>query len=663
MFFMMIQPTHRKSINYNYMKIRNFIYFALAAALLSSCSKASDLGGSSTDPTPPTPVPTVPTPSEGWLDNYSGVMLQGFSWDSYEDTKWTNLTSQADELSKYFSLIWVPQSGNCKTDHKNMGYMPVYYFDQNSSFGTEAELRAMIKTFKDKGTGIVADVVVNHRNVEGNNGSWVDFPAEKYNNVTYQMHATDITRNDDNGKTAAQGYKLSDKDDEGTDWDGCRDLDHNSENVRNVIKAYVKYLKDDLGYTGFRYDMVKGFHGSHIAEYNDAVGIQYSVGEYWDNNDAIKNWINTTYKKSAAFDFRFRYNVSEAAQSGDWRKLNSQDNLIHDANYRRYAVTFIENHDMQDRGNAEGYKKDPITNDIAAANAYLLAMPGTPCVFLPHWKAYKNEIKAMIDARKIAGITNTSSYEVITSEANLFRAKIKGMYGNLIVCVGSKAGATSAENGYTNILSGNHYAYLLETKGAYSDKTILLSKVDGSYYNRVDVTVTATATANGGKLVYTLDGKQPTVNATAVPANGVITIDKSATLTVALVQNGAITSVVSHKYTINTFVAYTAKIYFKKPADWNNVYIWAWDANNSKLLGVEWPGKPMNVMTIRGETWYSYDFPVSVGGYTFNVIFNQGPGSSVQTVDITGLSKDTYYELGTKAGDGKYNVSDVTSKH
>lgn len=53
MFFMMIQPTHRKSINYNYMKIRNFIYFALAAALLSSCSKASDLGGSSTDPTPP----------------------------------------------------------------------------------------------------------------------------------------------------------------------------------------------------------------------------------------------------------------------------------------------------------------------------------------------------------------------------------------------------------------------------------------------------------------------------------------------------------------------------------------------------------------------------------------------------------------------------------
>ncbi len=34
----------------------------------------------------------------GWPANYEGVMLQGFYWDSYADTKWTNLESQADEL-------------------------------------------------------------------------------------------------------------------------------------------------------------------------------------------------------------------------------------------------------------------------------------------------------------------------------------------------------------------------------------------------------------------------------------------------------------------------------------------------------------------------------------------------------------------------------------
>lgn len=89
----------------------------------------------------------------------------------------------------------------------------------------------------------------------------------------------------------------------------------------------------------------------HVADYNDATGVEYSVGEYWDGNDKIESWINRTNKKSAAFDFQFRYNVRDAVNGAangkvttysDWSKLNSNDNLMHDANYRRYAVTFVE---------------------------------------------------------------------------------------------------------------------------------------------------------------------------------------------------------------------------------------------------------------------------------------------------------------------------------
>ena len=46
----------------------------------------------------------------GWPAQYEGVMLQGFYWDSYTDTKWTNIESQADELAQSFKLIWVPNS-------------------------------------------------------------------------------------------------------------------------------------------------------------------------------------------------------------------------------------------------------------------------------------------------------------------------------------------------------------------------------------------------------------------------------------------------------------------------------------------------------------------------------------------------------------------------
>ncbi len=44
--------------------------------------------------------------SQGWPANYDGVMLQGFYWDSQKETNWKVLTNQADELSKYFDLIW-----------------------------------------------------------------------------------------------------------------------------------------------------------------------------------------------------------------------------------------------------------------------------------------------------------------------------------------------------------------------------------------------------------------------------------------------------------------------------------------------------------------------------------------------------------------------------
>ena len=230
--------------------------------------------------------------AQGWPANYSGVMLQGFSWDSYDYSQWTVLEKQADDMKGFIDLVWLPQSGKCIETTQVMGYKPYYYFNQNSSFGTEAELRSLIAKFKANGIGAIADVVVNHRNTNG----WFTFPAETYNGVTYKMQPTDICKNDDGGATAKQatkeGVSLSNNYDEGTDFGACRDIDHKSENVQKIIKAYLKFLKEDIGYTGFRYDMVKGFSGSHVADYNDATGVKFSVGEYWDGNPSIINWIN-----------------------------------------------------------------------------------------------------------------------------------------------------------------------------------------------------------------------------------------------------------------------------------------------------------------------------------------------------------------------------------
>ena len=541
------------------MIIMKKIYFTLLAAMaltLGACSSSNDPDLPDPGPTPaPTPSPEPepePEPnlnSQGWASDYSGVMLQGFSWDSYNESQWKVLEKQADELKNYIDLVWLPQSGKCLETTQVMGYMPYYYFNQNSSFGSEAELRSLITKFKAAGIGAIADVVINHRNTEG----WYTFPAETYKGVTYQMQSTDICKNDDGGTTATQaatdGVSLSQNNDEGTDFGGCRDIDHKSENVQKVIKAYLKYLKDDLGYTGFRYDMVKGFDGSHVADYNDATGVEYSVGEYWDGNDKIESWINRTNKKSAAFDFQFRYNVRDAVNgaangkvttSSDWSKLNSNDNLMHDANYRRYAVTFVENHDTQYRSETE--QNDPLRKDTIAANAYMLAMPGTPCIFQPHWRDYKPELKEMIAARKYAGITNMSNYANKQSKKTLYVNEVTGTKHKLLVAVGNDADKYAGETDYTKILSGYHYAYFLSNDA----ETSWTSMPSGSYEEGFKTTLTAVSQTEGAKLVYTLDGSNPTSKSTTVESGKEISINGTCTLKVGLLVNGEARNIATH---------------------------------------------------------------------------------------------------------------------
>lgn len=605
--------------------------------------------------------------AQGWPANYSGVMLQGFSWDSYDYSQWTVLEKQADDMKGFIDLVWLPQSGKCIETTKVMGYMPYYYFNQNSSFGTEAELRSLIAKFKANGIGAIADVVVNHRNTDG----WYAFPAETYKGVTYQMLSTDICKNDDRGSTATQakkdGVSLSNNYDEGTDFGGCRDIDHKSENVQKIIKAYLKFLKEDIGYTGFRYDMVKGFDGSHVADYNDATGVEYSVGEYWDGNDKIESWINRTNKKSAAFDFQFRYNVRDAVNgaangkvttSSDWSKLNSNDNLMHDANYRRYAVTFVENHDTQKRSESE--QNDPLRKDTIAANAYMLAMPGTPCVFQPHWRAYKQEIKSMIEARKLAGITNMSNYTNKMAQTACFANETTGDKAKLIVVVGNNTKAYTPGADYTQILEGYHYRYYLSKTA----ETAWCNIPSGEYEAGFKAKLTAVSQNSNAKLVYTTDGTDPTAKSKQVATGNTINIDETCTLKVGLLSNGTVTGIRTYNYTVKTFEPYTITIYANadQVTNWGSaMYFYAWNSSETFTLG--WPGTAVTATkTLNGKKWYYMDFKIKSKDAIVNIIFNQGNGTGKkQTVDLNAGNSTKYYEITTTQSNGKYTCKDVTA--
>jgi len=546
-----------------------------------------------TDTTEVNPTPTPVATVEGWPASYGGVMLQGFYWDSFGDSQWTRLEAQAEELAPYFSLVWIPQSGNC--GGTSMGYDDLYWFeDYKSSFGDEQQLRSLIKTFKNVGIGTIADVVINHRK---NVSNWVDFPKETYNGVTYEMVSTDICADDDGGETkkwaSEHDYSLSANYDTGEGWSGMRDLDHKSENVQTIVKAYLDFLLKDLGYTGFRYDMVKGYSGQYTKLYNESAEPKFSVGECWDGTSTIRNWIDATEKTSAAFDFQFRYTVRNAVNSGNWSRLAQQNdgnwplvsNNYANGAYRQWAVTFVENHDTEYRSSSS--PQDPIKKDTLAANAYLLAMPGTPCIFLKHWKAYKHEIARMIQARQVAGIQNTSATAMLRSNNKYYAITTTGEKGKLVVWLGDQTEAASTISGYTRVLSGQNFSYWLE------------------------------------------DALVSSWNAMPEPTFKEDTVEK-------------------HDITIHL-----------KDPEWQQVYFYAWDGN--QYINDEWPGvKVTATKEINGTKYYYRTFNVSAeAGYSMNVIFDQG-SSDAQTVDITGITSDRYYEIATSTN--KFEVKDITSE-
>ena len=606
--------------------------------------------------------------AQGWPSGYSGVMLQGFYWDSFNDSKWTVLEAQADEFAEFFSLVWIPQSGNC--NGTSMGYDDLYWFtNYNSSFGNKSQLQSMINTFRNKGIGTIADVVINHRK---NVSNWVDFPAETYNGVTYQLKSTDICRDDDGGDAltwaTSHGYSLSSNNDTGEDWSGLRDLDHTSTNVQNNVKAYVRMLLNDLGYAGFRYDMTKGYAAQYTGMYNAYANPTYSVGEYWDDNvSAVKAWVDGTkvngVVQSAAFDFPFRYGVRDAVNNTKWTNLSGKG-MNMDASYRRYAVTFVENHDTQYR---DSYNpQDPLNQYVEAANAYMLAMPGTPCVFLKHWIQYKESIKQMIYARQLAGVTNTSAtaQQASNSSSNYYVRTTAGTRGTLLAAMGSTT--YSIPSTYIVVASGTNYRLALSK----STETAWASVPSGDHEDPFNVTLTAVSATSGAQIVYTLDGSEPTAtNGTVVASGASVPINQCCTMKAGLLVNGTVRGIITRNYTVRNEIYdnYEITVFLKDPTtapnNWPRVTYYCWDSNDQQQCG-NWPGQVVtDTRMVGGVKFYYKTFTITGSQYYVNFVFNQGgsTASSHQTVDVTGVRTTSFFEVTTQSN--KYQVADVTATY
>lgn len=603
--------------------------------------------------------------AQGWPSYYGGVMLQSFEWDGYEKSSWATLTSRADELSKYFDLIWVPQSGQVKPDEwnygdgmKSMGYDPCFWLKHNSIWGTQQELVNMIQTYRSKGTGIIEDVVINHKKGVYD---WADFPVESYTNTTtgktYNINwSTDktkmwgVTLNDELYTNGTSGYTDDGTGhyDEGDDFSGYRDLDHVNPGVQQNCITYMDFLLNELGYIGFRLDMVKGYKPYYTGMYNAATHPAFSVGEYWDGYSNIVNWIGETALhpttngqiQSAAFDFPLKNTLKSALDDYNWDALNDKG-IAGDPNWQRYSVTFVDNHDT----GREDYQR--LNKNWSAANAFILAMPGTPCIWLKHFDADPTPIGNMILARRAAGVTNQSSITRQERYNNGYILVTQGSKGSLYVQLGDAVNE-GQPYGYKEVASGDCYKFYCtyeldlseDNKPGLSFGYPVIDKPTGAYYQ--NVTVNVRPSLSGTTLVYTTDGTSPTTSSSTIDnlSGQNLTFTETTTLSVGVLKDGAVRDIQSCKYVITDEKATDITVYVK--ANKTPMYIYAWDSNGEKAA---WPGTQLSATTIIGGTkWYTYTLPKSSDDYTFNFVLSQG-GDDTKSGDVKDVGSDVFYEL------------------
>jgi alpha-amylase len=381
---------------------------------------------------------TVLTPGAGnanrqtWHSDGRDVILQGFHWDASSGApengkpgarSWYRILKDNAEAIRQagFTWVWFPP---CSDSLAPQGYIPRRWNVLDSAYGSAHELRAALAALGS--VKAMADVVLNHR--VGVHTGGADFA-----DPSFPDNRAAICRNDESGcGTGAM--------DTG-DLHPCgRDLDHTNPAVREAIKDFLRMLKS-VGFRGWRYDLVKGYHGRYVGEYNEATEPEFSVGEYFDTDrQKVCHWIDATRGRSAAFDFPTRYLLYEATLKDDYSALRSNNfgrtvagGLV--GYWPGRAVTFVDNHDTEYRREREHQANYDSTRHfhgtrVDVAYAYVLTHPGTPCVFWSHYFDFgprtREKISQLLQVRREMGIHAESSLEIREANRGMYAAYVDG---------------------------------------------------------------------------------------------------------------------------------------------------------------------------------------------------------------------------------------------
>lgn len=296
-------------------------------------------------------------------------------------------------------------------------------FDLDSRYGTKPELTALIGALHARGLKVIVDLVPNHRDATRMQRDVWPYPGEC--------------------------WALGGVDTGGRFLDGEFDLALGHPTVQARFRAALDELMEDCGVDGWRWDFVWGYGVDEVTRFiRETREIEYlSIGEYWqgdpglasdpmiarygaDERARIVGWAKDA--RSLAFDVRLKAQL----QTGVAANLRGGLCASRRREDRELVVTYVDNHDTgaspHSPANGWGQRHWPCPDGFkSSAYAFILTMPGTPCVYWPDcfdW-GFEARISSLVAARRAAGITSGSSWEDAGREHGGFAAIVHDARG------------------------------------------------------------------------------------------------------------------------------------------------------------------------------------------------------------------------------------------
>ena len=331
------------------------------------------------------------------LSLHMAIMMQAFYWDApqkeqKEHNWWNFIAEKVPELSAAgVNALWLPPVSKAASN-TSMGYDPYDYFDlgdfdqkggTKTLYGNHAELTTLLKSLREHNMGAYADMVINH-----NSGA----DEEEVNPIDGEKRWTKFTPKSGKFPRDWNSFHPSRYETvmiEGENYAGFPHLCHRNPEVYKSMFDYARFLIEELGFDGFRFDFVKGYGAwmiAILAKYRYVKDgkdfTPFVVGEHWSGGEDIGQWLTEvnsfTDNQIAAFDFPLRYKLKDVCDTlnYDLRQLTDGGAVVTKRPF--HAVTFVDNHDMGDNA---------IVNDKLLAYSFIMVNEGYPCIF---WFDYFN---------------------------------------------------------------------------------------------------------------------------------------------------------------------------------------------------------------------------------------------------------------------------------